>query len=62
MAHFSSEEQELLNKLVNSSPISGKGTPEGKVVAHIGRLYIDIEGLKLWIKGPGSGSEGWIES
>ena len=59
MAHFSSEDKRLLENLSVLVPLVGAGPPEGKVVATVGRLYIDTDSTTLWIKGSASGSEGW---
>jgi hypothetical protein len=55
--------QQDLQAIAGRLPFSGKGSPEGNVVAPVGRLYTRTDGgaaTTLYVKESGSGAVGWI--
>ena len=52
----------LLEELDDRLPYSGTGSPEGKVAASVGAVYVDeasTSGAIRWIKTTGTGLTGW---
>lgn len=47
----------------SGAPLSGNGSPEGRVVAPPGQLYVNLQGgaaVTLYVKESGQGSTGWV--
>lgn len=52
-----------INDLDDRSVLRGEGTPEGAVVADVGRLYVRTDGgagTVLYVKESGTGNTGWV--
>lgn len=50
-----------VNALDDASVLRGQGSPEGVVVASLGRLYVDAVAGRLYVKQSGANtSTGWV--
>ena len=54
---------EVTNLLNNLEPLVGSGTPEGSVVASVGRWFVDQDtvGTGIYLKETGTGDTGWVK-
>lgn len=46
----------------NTPPLTGSGTPEGSVIASVGRWYVDTNAspADIYFKATGDGDTGWV--
>jgi|GEM_PF-2888572 len=48
----------------NTPPLTGSGTPEGNIIASVGRWYVDTSaavGTGIYFKETGDGDTGWAQ-
>lgn len=53
----------VTNAVNNMHPLTGTGTPEGNIVAFVGRWYVDTSaavGTGIYFKQTGDGDTGWV--
>jgi hypothetical protein len=54
---------QMTNAVNDIPPLTGTGTPEGSVVASVGRWYVDTSaaaGTGIYFKETGDGDTGWV--
>lgn len=55
--------QEIINRLKQRPVLMGNGTPEAKITAPVGALYVRLDGgasTTLYVKESGSAATGWV--
>jgi hypothetical protein len=60
---FNTWMEQITEAVNNIAPLTGTGTPEGSVVASVGRWYVDtnaVAGTGIYFKETGDGDTGWV--